>query len=98
MARGSKTPSHNPDAMHPLEQLALVLSEDSFEDDGGAREDQWARNVRRDLDAKLARLRQPRSPASAAPRRASRISAELHALDRAALLTRLDALRQLPGV
>jgi hypothetical protein len=98
MARGSRTQSHDTDAMHPLERLALVLSEDSFEDDGGAREDQWARKVRGEIDAKLARMRRQLRLAPSSPRRASRISAELRALDRAGLLMRLDALQQVPGV
>ena len=58
MARGKRSHSHEADVIHPLERLAWVLSEDSFEDDGGAREDQWAQNVRRSLDAKLAHMRQ----------------------------------------
>lgn len=96
MARGNRSQSHDADAMHPLERLAEVLSEDSFEDDGGAREDRWAQNLRRSLDARLAHTRQRASTTS--PPKVTRVSAELRSLDRAALLARLDVLRQMPGV
>jgi hypothetical protein len=58
----------------------------------------WAQKVRRALDAKLAGLRRQLSPARSPQRRATRVSAELRALDRAELVARLDVLRQTPGI
>ena len=83
---------------HALERVIHEASADSFEDDLGAREDRWAHEVRRDLDAKLAALRRQLSPVRSPQRRATRISAELRALDRAELLARLEVLQQAPGV
>ena len=95
----NRSRSHNDlEPTHPLEKVIQVVSADSFEDDLGGREDRWAQNVRRDLDAKLAGLRRRLSLARFRQHRASRISAELRSLDHAALLARLDALQQTPGV
>jgi hypothetical protein len=81
-----------------LELLAHELSADSFEDDLGAREDRWAQNVRRNLDAQLVAMRRRLAPARTTAPRVTRISAELQALDRAALLERLTTLRSGPEV
>jgi hypothetical protein len=83
---------------HPLERVIQEVSVDSFEEDFGVREDRWAQKVRRDLDAKLAGLRRQLGPAHAPQRHATRISAELRALDRAELVARLEALQRTPGV
>src|SRR3954471_17017007 len=57
MRRHGRTRGDDLDAPHPLEKVIGVVSADSFEPDHGAREDRWAQNVRRDVDAKLAALR-----------------------------------------
>jgi hypothetical protein len=58
----------------------------------------WAQKVRRALDAKLAGRRRQFGPARSPQGRATRVSAELRALDRAELVARLDALQRTPGV
>jgi len=98
MVRRSRSQDSHAEPRHTLERVIEEVSADSFEDDLGVREDSWARKVRRSLDAKLARMRHQLGPARAPQRPVSRISAELLALDRAALLARLTALQQLPGV
>lgn len=102
MARNTKPPRNGAgvdfDRPHPLERLIEEVSLDSFEDDLGAREDAWAHKVRRQLDAKLASLRRQHHPGRPVEHRVSRVSAELLAMDRPALLARLAALESAPGV
>lgn len=101
MARDTRAPGKDVridgEVPHALEILIREASADSFEDDDGAREDAWARKVKRTLDAKAAALRQHHARSAATPR-VTRISAELRALDRDALLSRLDVLQRAPGV
>jgi hypothetical protein len=98
MAPRGKSHRHVAEPTHPLERVVEVVSADAFEGDLGLREDRWAQKVRRDLDAKLAGLRRQLSPARSAPHRVTRISAALRALDRPALLVRLEALQETPTV
>jgi len=98
MTHRSRSRSSDPEPTHPLERVIQEVSADSFEEDFGVREDMWAQKVRRALDAKLAGLRRQLSPARSPQRRATRVSAELRALDRAELVARLDALQRTPGV
>jgi hypothetical protein len=101
MARDTRSPGKGAhtdgEVPHALEILIRQASADSFEDDDGAREDAWARKVKRILDAKATALRQRHARSAAAPR-VTRISAELRAMDRGALLSRLDVLQRAPGV
>ncbi len=98
MTHRSRSRPSDPEPTHPLEKVIQEASVDSFEEDLGVREDMWAQNVRRALDAKLAGLRRQLSPARSPQRRATHVSAELRALDRAELVARLDALQRTPGV
>lgn len=98
MARKGPFPHDGSGQAHVMERIAQELSADSFEDDLGAREDRWAQNVRRNLDAQLVAMRRRLAPARTTTPRATRISAELRALDRAALLERLATLRSGPEV
>ena len=88
----------NPEPTHPLERVLQEVSADSFEGDFGVREDRWAQQVRRDLDARLAGLRRQLAPVRSGQHRVTRISAELRSLDHAALLARLAVLQQAPGI
>ena len=98
MTHRSKSHRLDPAPPHALEKVVHVASADSFEDDSGTREDAWAHKVRRDLEAKLAALRRQLSPTRTPQRRVTRISAELRALDHAALLARLVVARRDPAV
>ena len=98
MTHRSRSRRSDPEPTHPLEKVIREASADSFEEDFGVREDIWAQKVRRALDAKLAGLRRQLSHAQSPQRRATRVSAELRALDRAELVARLDALQRTPEV
>lgn len=97
MTHRSRSRRGDPEPTHPLEKVIREVSADSFEEDFGVREDMWAQKVRRALDAKLADLRRQLSPTRSPQRRATRVSAELRALDRAELVARLDVLQRAPG-
>jgi hypothetical protein len=98
MTHRSRSRRSDPEPRHPLEKVIQEASAESFEEDFGVREDMWAQKVRRALDAKLAGLQRQLSPARSPQRRATRVSAELRALDRAELVARLDTLQRTPGV
>lgn len=97
MTHRRRSRSSEPEPTHPLEKLIREVAADSFEEDLGVREDMWAQKVRRALDAKLAGLRRQLSPARSPQPPATRIPAELRALDRAELVARLEALQQTRG-
>lgn len=98
MTQRSRSRRGDPEPTHPLEKVIREVSADSFEEDFGVREDMWAQKVRRALDAKLAGLRRQLGPIRSPERRATRVSAEIRALDRAELVARLDVLQRTPGV
>ncbi|HEU4726477.1 MAG TPA: hypothetical protein VFT22_01250 [Kofleriaceae bacterium] len=56
-------------------------------------EDEWARNVRQSVEMRLAALRRQLTPEQPKRRRLAPIPEDLQALDRSALLARLEALR-----
>jgi hypothetical protein len=56
-------------------------------------ENEWARNVRRSVEMRLAALRRQLTPEEPKRRRLAPIPEYLRALDRTALLARLEALR-----
>lgn len=61
-------------------------------------ENQWARRLRQEVDARLAELRAQLAPAVRNTKRPPEIGPEIQGLDRQQLLERLDELRQHPGV
>jgi hypothetical protein len=63
-----------------------------------ADEDRWARGLRQHVDRELAALRRQLTPAEPRRKRLAPIPDELLALDRGALLARLEILRQGSGV
>jgi hypothetical protein len=77
---------------HPLERVIQEVAADYCEADLGAREDGWAQDVRRDVEARLARLRRRIAAAPGSQRQGAGIPAELPRSDSAALLARVDAL------
>jgi hypothetical protein len=97
MTHRSRSRSSDLEPTHPLERVIEEVSAESFEEDFGVREDRWAQNVRRALDAKLADLRRRLGPAGS-QRRDNHVPAELRSLDHAELVARLDALQRTPGV
>jgi hypothetical protein len=86
------------DATHPLETLLELIAEDRGDPEDEERVDAWARAVRQNVQTQLAALRRQLVPARPVPRRATRISDEILALDREALLARLANLRQAADV
>ena len=58
---------------------------------------QWARNVRSNVQARLAEMRRNLTPAAAAPKKAKPIRASLIAMGRDALVERLTQLTQKMG-
>jgi len=98
MTRHGRSHGNDLDAPHPLEKVIGAVAAESFEPDHGVREDRWAQNIRRNVDARLAALRRQLSPPRSPQRQVARVSVDLRMLDRAALLARLDILRQAPHV
>jgi hypothetical protein len=61
-------------------------------------EDRWARELREKVESKLAELRRQLTPVQPLHKRLAPIPEELFALDRDALVVRLDTLRQESGI
>ena len=61
-------------------------------------EDRWARELREKVESKLAELRRQHTPVQPPHKRLAPIPEELFALDRDALVVRLDTLRQESGI
>jgi hypothetical protein len=89
----------SPDVPHPFETLLAAISTDSIDPSDAAREAQWARSVRSQMETRIAALRRQLTPSPpAATRKPTPVSAELLGLGRGALLARLATLRQSPEV
>ena len=102
MTRSTKTPGDGEQptgaAPHPTETLLGELAKERADPFDAWREQQWVDQTQVTLAAQIAALRRRHTPDRPVARRLARISDELHGLDRAALLLRLERLRSQPQV
>lgn len=77
---------------HPLERVVQEVAPEYCEADLGAREDRWAQSVRRDVEAKLARLRHRLVTTPGSRPDSATLAGEFHTTDGAAQLPDDDVL------
>ena len=87
-----------PDPATVLQTVLEIVGEEAENAEPTEADDRWAREVRLNMQSRIAALRRQLTPVQPMIRRAPPISDEIRSLDRAGLLARLEVLRQGPDV
>ena len=95
MRSSDKDDGPPPDALAILDEVIELVAQEEAENGEPTEQDiRWSRDVRRQVQSRIAALRRQLTPVAPIDQPAASIADDIRALDRAGLLARLEPLRQ----